>query len=98
MGEEQVIIQAGPVGIVLGRRTLEDIQKLRFVVLLAEIFVVRIAAGKAELCLQRDIVCQPSFKTLFNRILGRIDKIIDEFKFVVVPRIFDWENLLEDLV
>ena len=36
MGEEQVIIQAGPVGIVLGRRTLEDIQKLRFVVLLAE--------------------------------------------------------------
>ena len=36
MGEEQVIIQAGPVGIVLGRRTLEDMQKLRFVVLLAE--------------------------------------------------------------
>jgi len=36
MGEEQVIIQAGPVGIVLGRRALEDMQKLRFVVLLAE--------------------------------------------------------------
>ena len=36
MSEEQVIIQAGPVGIVLGRRPLEDIEKLRFVVLLAE--------------------------------------------------------------
>ena len=36
MSDEQVIIQAGPVGIVLGKRTLEDIQKLRFVVLLAE--------------------------------------------------------------
>ena len=35
MADEQVIIKAGPVGIVLGRKTLEDLQKLRFIVTLA---------------------------------------------------------------
>ena len=35
MGEEQVIIKAGPVGIVLGSKTRADMNKLRFLVSLA---------------------------------------------------------------
>ena len=35
MGEEQIIIKAGPVGIVLGSRSREDMEKLRFLVTLA---------------------------------------------------------------
>ena len=35
MEGEQIIIKAGPLGIVLGRRTLDDMQKLRFLVSLA---------------------------------------------------------------
>ena len=35
MGEEQVIIKAGPVGIVLGSKTREDMNKLKFLVTLA---------------------------------------------------------------
>ena len=35
MGEEQIIIKAGPVGIVLGSRSREDMEKLRFLVSLA---------------------------------------------------------------
>ena len=58
----------------------------------------RITARKAEFCLQRDIVCEPPFKTFFNRILRRIDEIIDELKHIVVPRILDWEYFLEYLI
>ena len=35
MEGEHIIIKAGPLGIVLGRRTLDDMQKLRFLVSLA---------------------------------------------------------------
>ena len=35
MGEEQVIIKTGPVGIMLGNKTREDINKLKFLVTLA---------------------------------------------------------------
>ena len=35
MGEEQIIIKAGPVGIVLGSKTREDMNKLKFLVTLA---------------------------------------------------------------
>ena len=57
-----------------------------------------IRAGKAELCLQRDIVGQASVKTLLDGILRRIDKVIDELQPVAVPRILNREYFLEDLV
>ena len=57
-----------------------------------------IGAGKAEFCLQRNIVCKSSLKTLLNRILRRINEVVDKFELVIVPRVFDGENLLEYLV
>ena len=63
-----------------------------------EILMLRIRAGKAEFCLQRNVVGQSSLKTLFNRILRRIDEIIDELQLVVVAGVFDWKYFLEDLV
>ena len=56
-----------------------------------------ISARKAEFCLQRNIVGKSSFKTLFDRILGRINEIVDELELVIVPRVFDREYLLEHL-
>ena len=57
-----------------------------------------IRAGKAELCLQRDIVGQTSVKTLLDGILRRIDKVIDELQPVAVPRILNVEYFLLNLV
>ncbi len=49
-----------------------------------KVLVLGICARKAEFSLQRNIVCQPSLKTLVNRILRWIDEVIDEFQLVVV--------------
>ena len=56
-----------------------------------------ISARKAEFCLQRNTVGQASLKTFLDRILGRINEVIDKTKFIVVPRVLGRENLLEYL-
>ena len=60
--------------------------------------MLRVTAGKAEFCLQRDVVRETSLKTLFNRITRRLDEIVDKLKLVVVPRILDWEYFLKNLI
>ena len=59
---------------------------------------IRSAGVEAEFSLQRNIVCQSSLKTLINRILRRINEIVDELELIAVPCIFDWEYLLEYLI
>ena len=81
-----------------GRCHIRDIAEIYVLYSRVKILVFRITARKAEFCLQRNIVCESSFKTFFNRILRRIDEIIDELKHIVVPRILDWEYFLEYLI
>ena len=59
--------------------------------------MLRISTRKAEFCLQRNIVSESSLKTFLDRILRRIDEVIDKAEFVVVPRVLDRENFLEYL-
>ena len=58
----------------------------------------RVTARKAEFCLQRNTVSLSSFQTLFDRILRRVNEIINELELVVIAGIFDRENLLKHLV
>ena len=62
-----------------------------------EVFVLGIGAGKAEFRLQGDVVGKAPLKAFLDRILGRIDEVIDKAEFVVVPRVLDRENFLEYL-
>ena len=63
-----------------------------------EILVLRVGARQPELCLERDVVGQSALQAFLDRVLGRIDEIVDELKLVVVPRVLDGENLLEYLI
>ena len=60
--------------------------------------MLRIVARKAEFRLERDVVSKSSFKTFVNRILRRINEIVDELELIAVPCVLDWKNLLEYLV
>ena len=67
-----------------------------------EIFVLRIGAIKFQFCLKRHAVCQPTVKTLFNRVSWWVNKVIQEFKHEVVScirnrKVFS-ENLEKTLV
>ncbi len=81
-----------------GRRHVRDIAEVHVLHSRVKILVLRVGARKAEFRLQRDIVCQSPVQTLLDGILRRVDEVIDELQFVVVPRILDREYLLEYLV
>ena len=80
-----------------GRCHVRNIAEIHILDPCVEVLVLRISARKAEFCLQRNIVGKPSLKTLLDRILGRVDEIVDKLELVVVPRILDREYLLEHL-
>ena len=80
-----------------GRRHIRDVAEIHILDSCVKVLVLRISARKAEFCLQRNIVCQSSLKTLFDRILRRIDEIVNEIQLVVVPRVFDREYFLKHL-
>ncbi len=60
--------------------------------------MLRISARKAEFRLQRYVVRIASVKTLFDRVLRRVDEIIYKLEFIVISCILDRENLLEYLI
>ena len=81
-----------------GRGHVRDVAQIDVLYAGIEVLVLGIGAGKAEFGLKGDVIRQTPFKTFFDRILGRIDEIVDELQLVVVSCVFDRENLLEDLV
>ena len=80
-----------------GRRHVRDVAQIHVLDPRVEVFVLGIGAGKAEFRLQGDIVGEAPLKAFLDRILGRIDEIIDKAELVVVPRVLDRENFLEYL-
>ena len=80
-----------------GRRHVRDIAEIHILDPGIEVLVLWIGARKAEFCLQRNIVCKSSFKTFVDRILRRVDEVVNELQLVVVPRIFDREYFLKHL-
>ena len=80
-----------------GRRHVRDVAQIHVLDPRVEVFVLGIGAGKAEFRLQGDIVGEAPLKAFLDRILGRIDEVIDKAEFVVVPRVLDRENFLEYL-
>ena len=80
------------------RSHVGDVAQVHVLHLGVEILVLRVGARKAEFCLQRNTVRQASLKTFLNRILRRIDKVVDELQLVAVPHILDGEYFLENLV
>ncbi len=81
-----------------GRSHIRDVPQIYVLNPGVEILVFGIRAGKAKLGLERDIVGQSSVKTLFDRVLRRIDEIVDKLKLIAVPRVLYRENLLENLI
>jgi hypothetical protein len=81
-----------------GRGHVRDVAQVHVLDPRVEVFVLGIGAGKAEFRLQGDVVGEAPLKAFLDRILGRIDEIIDEAEFVVVPRVLDRENFLENLI
>ena len=80
-----------------GRSHIWDIAQIHVLDSRVEVLVIRVAAGKAEFCLQRHVVGVASFKTFFDRILWRLDEIVNELELVVVSCVFDREYFLEHL-
>ena len=80
-----------------GRRHVRDVAQIHVLDPRVEVFVLGIGAGKAEFRLQGDVVGKAPLKAFLDRILGRIDEVIDKAEFVVVPRVLDRENFLEYL-
>ena len=62
-----------------------------------KILVLGILATELHLGFQRHTVRETTFDTLLYGITGRINVIIQEFKFKIISRICDGEVLLEDL-
>ena len=81
-----------------GRGHVRDASQINVLDFRVEILMLGICAGKAEFCLQRNAVSESSLKTLLDRILRRIDEIVDELQPIVVSGIFDRENFLENLI
>ena len=80
-----------------GRRHVRDVAQIHVLYPRVKVLVLGIGAREAEFRLQGDIVREAPFKAFLDRILGRIDEIVDEAEFVVVPRVLDRENFLEYL-
>ena len=77
MGEEQIIIKAGTVGIVLGSRSREDMEKLRFLVSLAGTYEYVQNGSLRLLCCDRrkdadDALADPKAKSR-TELLGEFD-------------------------
>jgi len=81
-----------------GRSHIGDVAQIDILNAGIKILVVRVSAFEAELSLQRNIVGESSFKAFFNRVLRRVDEVVDELENVVVPGILDRENFLENLI
>jgi hypothetical protein len=77
---------------------VRDVPKVDVLHAGVKVLVLRVRAGKAEFCLQRNIVGKSSLKTLLNCVLGRIDEVVYEGEFIVVPRVLNRENFLENLI
>ena len=77
---------------------IRDIAQIYVLYLRLKVLVLRVAAGKAEFGLEGNLICHAPFKAFLYGVLRRIDEIVDEFELVIVPRIFDREDLLENLV
>ena len=60
--------------------------------------MLRVAARKAEFCLQRNFKSLSSLQTFLDGILWRIDEVVNELKLIVVARILNREDFLENLV
>lgn len=77
--EEKIIIKAGPVGIVLGSRSREDMEKLRFLVSLAGTYEYVQNGSLRLLCCERrkeadDALTDPKAKSC-TKLLGEHDGI-----------------------
>jgi hypothetical protein len=81
-----------------GRCHIRDVAEIHVLNPGFETLVVGVGAGQAELGLQRNVVCETSIKTLFDRILGRIDEIVDKIEPVIVSGVFNRKNFLENLI
>ena len=64
----------------------------------AEILVLVVRAIEFEFRLQGYAVRETALQTLFDRVAGRIDIVVDEFQYEIVPGIRDGEILLKHLV
>ena len=80
------------------RGHIRDIAQVHILHLGVEILVLRVAARKAEFCLQRNFKSLSSLQTFLDGILWRIDEVVNELKLIVVARILNREDFLENLV
>jgi hypothetical protein len=81
-----------------GRSHVGDVSQIDVLNPRVKVLVLGVGARKTEFRLQRDVVGKSALQAFLDRVLGRIDEIIDEAEFVVVPRVLDRENFLEYLI
>jgi hypothetical protein len=81
-----------------GRGHVGDVPQIDVLNPRVKVLVLGVGARKTEFRLERDVVGKSALQAFLDRILGRIDEIIDEAEFVVVPRVLDRENFLENLI
>lgn len=70
-----------------------DIAQEHFLLYGAEVFVVLIVAGKAQLGFEWDIVSQPPLYGFIHIVFGGVNRVINKLKYEVVSGIRDGEVL-----